>query len=162
VPLSIKNLLQSQKTILKNYTQLSHKDLLTELISIFGLNQHKLFLGDDYVLTCDNFLKCLLVMLRVRSKIPVILMGETGCGKTSLIKFLALKLLKVRMETIDFHAGITSEFIIEKMEIYAKIASELESGNQLWVFLDEINTCDSMGLLSEIVTKNRVQGKDLP
>ncbi len=93
-------------------------------------------------------------MLRVRSKIPVILMGETGCGKTSLIKFLALKLLKVRMETIDFHAGITSEFIIEKMEIYAKIASELESGNQLWVFLDEINTCDSMGLLAEIITKH--------
>lgn len=27
--------------------------------------------------------------MRVMAKIPVIIMGETGCGKTSLIKFFA-------------------------------------------------------------------------
>jgi MoxR-like ATPase len=67
-------------------------------------------------------------MLRVRSNIPVILMGETGCGKTSLIKFLALQLLEVRMETINFHAGITSKFIIKKMNEYAEIANSLSAG----------------------------------
>jgi len=138
-------------------------DLLSQLVSIFGLKQEKLFLGEDYVLTCDNFLKCLLIMLRVRSKIPVILMGETGCGKTSLIKFLALKLLEVKMETINFHAGITTEDIIEKMNKFEKDAMKLKfEGKQLWVFLDEINTCDSLGLLSEIMTKKSVQGRMLP
>ena len=44
---------------------------------------------EEYVLTCDNFMKCILIFMRIRSNIPVIMMGETGCGKTSLIKFLA-------------------------------------------------------------------------
>lgn len=37
----------------------------------------------DYVLTTDNFLKMNVIFLRIQSKIPVIIMGETGCGKTS-------------------------------------------------------------------------------
>jgi len=30
------------------------------------------------------------------------------------------------------------------------------------VFLDEINTCKSMGLISEIICKHSYQGKQLP
>ena len=41
-----------------------------------------------YVITADNFLKMLLILLRIRENIPVIMMGETGCGKTSLIRKL--------------------------------------------------------------------------
>jgi len=33
---------------------------------------------------------------------------------------------------------------------------------KLWVFLDEINTCDFLGLLCEIITMNRFQGRSLP
>ncbi|ETO06406.1 hypothetical protein RFI_30986, partial [Reticulomyxa filosa] len=43
----------------------------------------------DYVLTYDNMLKMIAIYLRIQSNIPIILMGETGCGKTLLIKFLA-------------------------------------------------------------------------
>ena len=57
-------------------------------------------------------------MMRVRSNIPVILMGETGCGKTSLIKYLAKKLLEVQIHTIDFHAGITAEYIVSELNFY--------------------------------------------
>ena len=32
----------------------------------------------------------------------------------------------------------------------------------MWVFLDEINTCKSMGLISELMCKNSYQGKPLP
>lgn len=41
----------------------------------------------SYVLTADNVLKMVLVIQRVRAGIPVIVMGETGCGKTSLIRY---------------------------------------------------------------------------
>ena len=30
-----------------------------------------------------------LILLRIRANIPVIMMGETGCGKTSLIRKLS-------------------------------------------------------------------------
>ena len=33
---------------------------------------------------------------------------------------------------------------------------------KLWIFLDEINTCNSMGLICEMMTKNSCQGKSLP
>lgn len=37
-------------------------------------------------------------------------MGETGCGKTSLIKFLAIA-VDAKFDYLDFHAGITEEDI---------------------------------------------------
>ena len=43
---------------------------------------------DEYVITNDNFRKMVLIIYRIVANIPVILMGETGCGKTSLIKKL--------------------------------------------------------------------------
>lgn len=36
-----------------------------------------------YVLTVDNLLKMLSIQLRLRFDLPVIIMGETGCGKST-------------------------------------------------------------------------------
>ena len=33
---------------------------------------------------------------------------------------------------------------------------------KIWVFLDEINTCNCMGLICEMMTKHSCQGKELP
>ena len=33
---------------------------------------------------------------------------------------------------------------------------------EIWVFFDEINTCNSMGLLSEILCNNSYRGKSIP
>jgi hypothetical protein len=47
----------------------------------------------EYVLTADNFIKMLLVFLRVQSNVPVLIMGETGkrittrAGKSNIIRF---------------------------------------------------------------------------
>ena len=43
-------------------------------------------------------------------------MGETGCGKTSLIRFFAENVLNDELRIVSIHAGITSKFIIKKME----------------------------------------------
>ena len=74
----------------------------------------------QYALTFDNVLKMLAIALRVKSGIPVILVGETGCGvsgsteyrsqlsglvqKTSLIEYLA-QLLGVHLEKVDVHVS---------------------------------------------------------
>lgn len=47
-------------------------------------------------------------MLRIRARIPVVVMGETGCGKTSLVKFLSI-VAGVEFKHMDFHAGISEQ-----------------------------------------------------
>ena len=43
----------------------------------------------ENVFTADNFIKIILILLRIREYISIIIMGKTGCGKTSLIKKLS-------------------------------------------------------------------------
>ena len=136
----------------------------------------------NYVFTPDNFIKMALILLRIRADIPVIMMGETGCGKTSLIRKLSELLnngSSNKMKILNIHAGISDKDIINFLE--KKVINEakkIEKKNEiekkklvegmvfvpkkLWVFFDEINTCKSMGLISEIMCKHTYQGKKLP
>ena len=43
---------------------------------------------ETYILTVDNLIKILAIQMRFRCGIPVIIMGETGCGKTRLIRYM--------------------------------------------------------------------------
>ena len=56
-----------------------------------------------------------LIYLRIESKIPVILMGETGIGKTALIEFLSL-LMNTDIFTLNVHSGHTYNEIVEFIE----------------------------------------------
>jgi ABC-type oligopeptide transport system ATPase subunit len=146
----------------------------------------------EYVFTADNFIKMILILLRIRENIPVIMMGETGCGKTSLIRKLSELINNgdSKMEILNIHAGITDEeivkFLFEEKEIdgvkYDSIIKKAEKlkeeeekkykkykekgqkyfKKKLWVFLDEINTCNCMGLICEMMTKHSCQGVELP
>ena len=140
-------------------------------------------IAKNYVFTADNFVKMVLILLRIRSNIPVIMMGETGCGKTSLIR----KLSEMKnngnadkMKILNIHAGTNDNDIINfinekvipetiKMNNENKTEKEkrkklnlLFEEHKIWVFLDEINTCKSMGLISELMCKHSCQGKPLP
>ena len=60
-----------------------------------------------------------LILLRIRAKIPVIMMGETGCGKTSLIRKLSEMLNngdKNKMKILNIHAGTNDKEIIRFLE----------------------------------------------
>ena len=80
-------------------------------------------------------------------------MGETGCGKTSLIIKLSqiLNNGEKLVEIINIHPGITDEEITNSMrEMNVKAKNDKYKGKELWVFFDEINTCLSLSLLTEI------------
>jgi predicted GTPase len=63
-------------------------------------------ISHKYILTSDNFLKMILIIIRSRFHVPIVIMGETGCGKISLVKFLYTEVMQEGFETINFHAGI--------------------------------------------------------
>jgi ATP-dependent Clp protease ATP-binding subunit ClpA len=91
LPKEVKELVESQKGKLEDYKMLYHHELLDKLLNIVGKQFmfDLLICNNDYVLTADNFLKMLLIIIRARTKVPIVIMGETGCGKTSLVRYLA-------------------------------------------------------------------------
>jgi hypothetical protein len=66
----------------------SSAEKIADLCKVFGI---RIDLGNpdkSYELTSDNVMKLLAIYMRFRSNIPVVIMGETGSGKTRLVKFL--------------------------------------------------------------------------
>ena len=137
---------------------------LLSLLSILNLK------NEDYVITDDNFKKMVLLIYRIQANIPVIIMGETGCGKTALITKLnqilnnGEKLLKI----IQIHPGINDEKICEEMKKTNELAKKQDYKNEKhterkeqWVFFDEINTCNSLTLLTEIFINRTFNGEKL-
>jgi len=98
-----------------------------------------------------------LILYRIMANIPVILMGETGCGKTGLIrKLYQLKNIGENMapknNTVNLNSTIDIENLIKKIdEIYklakAKVKKDKEN-KEFLVFFNEINTCNSLGLIN--------------
>ena len=173
---SQKQFLEELKNILDIKNEVEKEKKRNELLSLEEI-------ADDYVFTADNFVKIILILLRIRSNIPVIMMGETGCGKTALIR----KLSEMKnngnvnkMKILNIHAGTSDNDIIhflnkdvipeaikiaesekEEKEKFQKNKQFFEE-TKIWVFFDEINTCKSMGLISELMCKHTCQGVPLP
>ncbi|XP_046568818.1 uncharacterized protein LOC124277192 isoform X1 [Haliotis rubra] len=116
-------------------------------------------IDEMYALTPDNLLKMVLIVLRVRAHIPVILMGDTGCGKTSLIHYLS-KICDVVFKVQNIHAGVEESDIVDfVLESNAFALSNMNES--VWVFLDEINTCNHLGLINDILCHHCCQGNIL-
>ena len=132
---------------------------------------------EGYEFTVDNFVKMVLIYLRIRAEVPLILLGETGCGKTSLIKSLFL-FLADRYKLIEFniHSGLSYHEIssfFEKNGLYARKSAFVEIRKKLnpqqkpeqeksiILFLDEINTTNSLNLFCEVFIKHSYLGHPL-
>ena len=131
------------------------------LISLIFFSSSK---KGHYVLTGDNLLKMLAIFIRLRVGIPVILMGECGCGKTALLKYLC-GWLGVELIVLDVHGGTTPEDIVAIFDVAeeARKKSYEETGKKtnVYVFLDEVNACNHMGLICEVITKRSLHGAPL-
>ena len=116
--------------------------------------------------TPDTFIKMNLIFKKYSSNIPVILMGETGCGKSYLIENLVGNIIGDLLVKIDLHAGVTERELISKIEEIVEnnefLLKKKPSPKKIWLFLDEINTCDSLGLITEMIVKHSYIGKPLP
>ena len=67
----------------------------------------------NYIFVSDNFIKMIRILLNIQARIPVIIKGETGVGKTKLLEILATLYGQgtLRWERLQIHAGTTNQKI---------------------------------------------------
>ena len=114
-----------------------------------------------YKITKDNYKKMVLILFKIFANIPIILMGETGCGKTELIKQLMKMLNKGNPDfliTKNMHSGVKENEIIEVIE---KAEEKLEESNLICIFFDEINTTSLLSKMKEIFVSHSLNGKPI-
>ncbi|KAF4797459.1 E3 ubiquitin-protein ligase RNF213 [Turdus rufiventris] len=148
------------------FDQLSRGEKLERLCMVLGLSW-VLDPDETYELTMDNVLKILAIEMRFRCNIPVVIMGETGCGKTRLVKFLCQlrrSFLEVEnLKLVKVHGGTTAEMIyarVQEAEALAKSNKE-KHGLDTVLFFDEANTTEAVSSIKEVLCDRTVQGKPL-
>ncbi|CAG8532935.1 25732_t:CDS:10, partial [Dentiscutata erythropus] len=166
VPENVKNLLKSQhipvsKTNanipfeLDDFDKMSSENILIKLECLARVTLEKRNYP-MYALSTDNLLKMALILLRSRANIPVVCCGEAGCGKTSLVQFLS-EVVKVEFRALNLHAGVSEQQILEFMQS----AEEIAQHREVWLFFDEINTCNHIGLLADLIAHRILLGNEI-
>ncbi|KAF0511310.1 e3 ubiquitin-protein ligase [Gigaspora margarita] len=150
VPDNVKEFLRSHnmagpsKWELEDYNRMPSDLLLERLECLAPRTMYPLDLP-LYALSADNITKMALILLRARANVPVVVMGEAGCGKV----------VEVNYEPFNLHAGIKEQDILDFMDMAQKKADN----GELWLLFDEINTCNHIGLLANLIAHRTLQGK---
>src|SRR6266498_6158216 len=66
-------------------------------------------------------------------------------------------LSEVPFHALNLHAGINEEIIMKFMNNALKNAEK----GEIWLFFDEINTCNHMGLLANVISNRMINGKPI-
>nr|CAI9700547.1 unnamed protein product [Rangifer tarandus platyrhynchus] len=149
-----------------DFDQLPRHEKLERLCLALGI-QWATDPDETYELTTDNMLKILAIEMRFRCGIPVIIMGETGCGKTRLIKFLSdLQRQGADAETmklVKVHGGTTADMIYSKVREAEELAHINKAQYQLdtILFFDEANTTEAISCIKEVLCDHTVGGQPL-
>ncbi|XP_077330445.1 E3 ubiquitin-protein ligase RNF213-like isoform X2 [Lithobates pipiens] len=148
-----------------DFDQLPRHEKISSLCMVLGI-QWPMDPDETYELTMDNMLKILAIKMRFRCGIPVVIMGETGCGKTRLIKFLC-HLCKgfvdtENMKLVKVHGGTTAETIYQKILEAQEIAQiNKAEGCETVLFFDEANTTEAISSIKEALCDHTVEGVPL-
>ncbi|KAI8490437.1 hypothetical protein Bbelb_317050 [Branchiostoma belcheri] len=156
-----------------NFDKMQRVEKIRKLRMVMGLDKGEYFDPDEsYELTTDNVKKILAIHMRFRCDIPVIIMGETGCGKTRLVRFMcdlqagppANKDRPKNMIIMKLHGGVGAEDIIRTVTKAQGLATNNRRQHNIEtvLFLDEANTSEAIGLIKEIMCDGTVNGKPLP
>uniref|UniRef100_A0A674JMV9 RING-type E3 ubiquitin transferase n=1 Tax=Terrapene triunguis TaxID=2587831 RepID=A0A674JMV9_9SAUR len=149
-----------------NFDLLPRGEKLEKLCLVLGI-QWPMDPDETYELTTDNILKIFAIEMRFRCGIPVIIMGETGCGKTRLIKFLC-ELRRggadaENMKLVKVHGGTSADMIYAKVREAEDIAVSNKRQYQFdtILFFDEANTTQAVGSIKEVLCDHTVEGQPL-
>ncbi|XP_046722736.1 E3 ubiquitin-protein ligase rnf213-alpha isoform X2 [Silurus meridionalis] len=149
-----------------DFDSLPRGEKIERICNVLGI-QWPLDPDETYELTTDNILKILAIHMRFRCGIPVIIMGETGCGKTRLIKFLCeLRRSGVateNMKLVKVHGGTSSDMIYTKVREAESIAftNKEDYGFDSVLFFDEANTTEAISCIKEVLCDKTVEGESM-
>jgi len=110
-----------------------------------------------YSLTEQTFCKLTFMIFKSQLKdphpLPIIIMGESGCGKTYLCRFLAIQLMasaEANFNHITLHEGFPEIEVIRRMN---KIIGDAEAAptKKFWVFFDEFNTTAIQSMVADMM-----------
>eukprot|EP00347_Sterkiella_histriomuscorum_P010832 403374756 len=160
-----------QNQQLKLYDDLSQDEFIEKILEICVSDSRREKIRKmkdlkNLVFTLDNFMKLVLIYLRIRNFQPIVLMGETGVGKTSLVEYLA-KIIDAEFQVLNIHAGISENYIINFVKNANDIAKcqagdSIEQRRKIILFFDEINTNENInGLLKEIFIDRHINGQPI-
>ncbi|KAG2374157.1 hypothetical protein C9374_010994 [Naegleria lovaniensis] len=131
-----------------------------EMADYYDYSLREKISNSDYVLTQDNLMKMFAIILRFKCNLPVIILGETGCGKSFLMAYLS-KILEMDLRRITLHGGHSEKDIIDFIYPIIEEANSHAMANYI-VFFDESNTCAHTGILKEIVCDRVLNGLPIP
>lgn len=149
-----------------NFDELSRSEKISKLCMVLGI-EWPIDPDETYELTTDNILKILAIEMRFRCGIPVVIMGETGCGKTRLIKFLC-ELRRCGAETenmtlVKVHGGTSADAVYNKVREAEQLAIKNKQLCQFdtILFFDEANTTAAVSSIKEVLCDRTVEGQPL-
>ncbi|KAF3854020.1 hypothetical protein F7725_014708 [Dissostichus mawsoni] len=155
----------------EDFDQLPRADKIKRISCVVGAEKgimDRTFDPDPtYELTADNVMKMLAIHMRFRCGIPVVIMGETGCGKTRLVRFLcALQREQKPVENmvlVKVHGGTTAEMIYRKVREAEILAVNNRRSHKLdtILFFDEGNTTEALFAIKEILCDQSMKGEPL-
>lgn len=158
-------------SLTEDFDQLPRQDKIKRISYVVGAQRG---MRDDrfdpdptYELTADNVMKMLAIYMRFRCGIPVVIMGETGCGKTRLVRFLCALQREERpvenMVLVKVHGGTTAEMIYRKVRQAEVLAARNRRVHELdtILFFDEANTTEAIFAIKEILCDQSVKGSPL-
>ena len=167
-------MLEQRLPIFDNFNEQIREKKLMSLCRVMSLAENSQIGRDTdptYELTMDNCLKMMVIFLRLACDIPVVIMGETGCGKTRLIQFftnLHRGELNKNLLHVKIHGGTTADDIKKKLkeavklsrDNYAKLPSRTYRYKPITavLFFDEANTTEEVGLIKEIMCDLTYEG----
>lgn len=158
-------------SLTEDFDQLPRPDKIKRISCVVGAKKGMMVREFDpdptYELTADNVMKMLAIHMRFRCGIPVVIMGETGCGKTRLVSFLCALRREERpvenMVLVKVHGGTTAEMIYRKVreaEILAEKNHRIHKIDTI-LFFDEANTTEAIFAIKEILCDQSMKGKPL-
>ncbi|XP_076843194.1 E3 ubiquitin-protein ligase rnf213-alpha isoform X2 [Brachyhypopomus gauderio] len=149
-----------------DFDTLPRGEKIERICRVLGI-QWPLDPDETYELTTDNILKILAIHMRFRCGIPVIIMGETGCGKTRLIKFLCelqrSGVATENMKLVKVHGGTNSDMVYTKVREAETIAvtNKQDYGFDSVLFFDEANTTEAISSIKEVLCDKTVEGESM-
>ncbi|XP_037610034.1 E3 ubiquitin-protein ligase rnf213-beta isoform X1 [Sebastes umbrosus] len=158
-------------SLTEDFDQLERPDKIKRISCVVGaekgITDRKFDPDPTYELTADNVMKMLAIHMRFRCGIPVVIMGETGCGKTRLVRFLCTLQREGKpvenMVLVKVHGGTTAEMIYRKVREAEKLAERNRRIHKLdtILFFDEGNTTEAIFAIKEVLCDHSMKGVPL-